>query len=68
MMLRELRKENRKTLAYVANVLGVSVSAVSNYEQGTRRISLENVLELAKLYGEDAETIIKAQLSSLNDR
>ena len=66
MTLRELRKTNKKTLAEVANVLGVAVSTVSNYEQGIRQINIKQVLILAELYDERAETIIISQLNSLN--
>lgn len=66
--LRDLRKQNKKTLADVANALNVARSTVSNYEQGTRRIGIEQVFKLADLYGESAETIVKAQLNTLNAR
>lgn len=64
--IRELRKINKKTLAEVANALGVAVSTVSNYEQGIRQINIKQVLMLAELYDERAETIIISQLNSLN--
>lgn len=66
--LKQLREENKKTVADVAKVLGVVPSAVTNYESGTRRISLEHVLILSKEYEEPAEEIIKAQLNSLSNR
>ncbi len=62
--LRSLREENKKTCAEVAQVLGVVERAYYRYEQGTRRISLEQILSLAQLYGCAAEEIIKAQLNS----
>lgn len=68
MTLRDLRKQNKKTVAEVAKVLGVSVQAVRHYENGIRRISLENVLTLSELYQESAEEIIRAQLNGQNDR
>lgn len=64
MTLKELREENKKTLAEAASVLGVSIQAVYRYEQGTRRIGLEQVLTLAKLYDCSAEEVITAQLNS----
>ena len=63
--LKELRTENKKTVAEVAKALGVSPSAITNYESGIRRISLEHVLILSELYEESAEEIINAQLNSL---
>ncbi len=68
MTLRELRKQNKKTVAEVAKVLGVTGQAVRHYEQGIRRISLESVLALSELYQESAEEIIKAQLNSQSAR
>lgn len=64
MTLRKLRVENGKTLADTASVLGVGIRAASRYEQGTRRISLEQVLILSELYDCGAEEIITAQLNS----
>lgn len=62
--LRKLREENGKSRAEVATALGVTVQAVSNYESGTRRISLEQVLALSKLYRISSEEVIEAQLFS----
>lgn len=64
MTLREIRQANKKTLAEVASELGVSVRAVSRYEQGARKINIEQVLILARLYDCTAEEIIEAQLNS----
>lgn len=68
MTLRDLRKQNKKTLAEVANALDVAISTISNYEQGIRRIGIEQVFKLADLYGESTETIVKAQINTLNAR
>lgn len=62
--LRSLREENKKTRAEIAQVLGVTQNAVTNYEMGIRRLSLEQVLSLAQLYGCAAEEIIRAALNS----
>ena len=62
--LRSLREENKKTRAEIAQVLGVTQNAVTNYEMGIRRLSLEQVLSLAQLYGCAAEEIIQAALNS----
>lgn len=66
--LRELRKQAGKSCAEVAQALGVTRNAVTNYEQGIRRISLEQVLLLARLYDSTAEEIIQAQLNSQRAR
>ena len=62
--LKDLRKQANKTAAEVATVLNVTDRAYCRYEQGARRISLEQVLLLAKLYDVTAEEVIKAQLNS----
>lgn len=63
--LRDLRLQNKKTATEVAGVLGVSESAVSNYEKGIRTIGLEMVLALAQLYECTEKEVIQAQLSSV---
>ena len=62
--LRDLRKQNGKTCAEVAQALGVAIQTAYRYEQGERRISLEQVLILKSLYGVSAEEVIDAQLNS----
>ena len=62
--LRSLREENKKNRAEVAQTLGVTPNAVTNYEIGIRRLSLEQVLLLARYYECNAEEIIRAQLNS----
>ena len=63
--LRELREQNKKSREEVSAALGVTANAVTNYECGIRRISLEQVLLLAVLYDVSAEEVIKAQLESV---
>lgn len=62
--LRDLRNQRNLTLLQVSKQLNVSVRAVSRYEQGTRQISLEQVLRLAELYDCTEREIIEAQLNS----
>lgn len=62
--LKTLREDAKKTCAEVAQVLGVTANAISNYECGIRSIGLEYVLILAELYGVTAEEVIQAQLNS----
>ena len=62
--LRDLRKQSKKTCAEVAQALGVCERAYQRYEQGARRISLEQVLILSKLYDVHTHEVIEAQLNS----
>ena len=66
MTLRELRLQTKKTVTEVATELSKSSTAVYQYEQGVRRLALEDILILAKLYGCTAEEVIKAQLVSIH--
>lgn len=62
--LKELRKQAKKTCTEVAQALGVTGNAVTNYEAGIRRISLEHVLILAEMYDVSEKEVIQAQLNS----
>lgn len=62
--LKSLRLENKKSRQEIATALNVSVQAVSHYENGIRKINIEQVLVLARLYEISAEEIIEAQLNS----
>lgn len=64
MTLRELRALNKKSVAEVANALGVAVSSYYNYEQGIRRIGLEQILTLSEFYDVSEKEIINAQINS----
>ena len=64
MTLKALREANKKTCAEVAQALSVSVRTVLRYEQGTRRLSFEQVIVLAELYEATVEDVVRAQLSS----
>ena len=63
--LRDLRLQNKKTCAEVAQALGVTLRSYFRYEQGARRISLEQVLILAELYDVSEREVIEAQINSL---
>lgn len=64
MTLKDLRTSAGKTVKETADALNVTVRAVSRYEQGTRQISLEQVLILAELYDCSERDIIDAVLNS----
>lgn len=48
--LKRLRKENGVSQKEVADYIGVSVSAYSNYEQGIREPSLDVLLKLSNFF------------------
>lgn len=62
--LKDLRKQCNKTAAEVATALGITLQAISHYENGIRRINLEQVIVLSRLYDVSCEEIIQAQFNS----
>ena len=62
--LKELRLQAKKTCAEVAQALGLTAQAITNYESGIRRINIEQVLTLAELYDVSEKEVIHAQLNS----
>ena len=62
--LKALREECNKSRKEVADTLGVTIRAVAHYEDGDRRLSIEQILPLAKLYDVTVEEIIEAALNS----
>lgn len=62
MTLKELRKQSGKTAAEVAAALGVTRTAITNYESGTRTLDIRYVIPLAELYDVSEREIIEAQL------
>ena len=64
MKLSDLRQSAGYSVIQVAKELNVSIQSVYRYEQGERKLSLEQVLELSKLFDCSAEEIIKSQINS----
>jgi len=56
--LKELRKEHGMTLEEAAGKLGVSIPALSGWEQGHRRPNIEMMKQLTALYGTSADYIL----------
>lgn len=65
MTLRDLRAQAGKRVKEVASALNVTSQALCQYEHGTRKINIDQVLILARLYDCTAEEVIEAQLNSL---
>lgn len=49
--LRNARLNKKYTQAYVANLLGCTYQAISNYERGTTRVDADTLLRLCSIYG-----------------
>lgn len=48
--LKELRKNNKKTLKDIANILHCAVSTYNSYELGTSQPNIDSLIILAKYY------------------
>ena len=62
--LRDLRLQSKKTCVEVAQALGIANSSYYSYEQGVRRINIEQVLVLAELFDVSEKEVIQAQINS----
>jgi transcriptional regulator with XRE-family HTH domain len=62
--LKDLRLQSKKTCAEVAQALGIANSSYYSYEQGVRRINIEQVLVLAELFDVSEKEVIQAQINS----
>lgn len=58
-VLKQHRVECKMTQEFVAETIGVSRQAVSKWESGASDPSTTNLMALAKLYGVDAEDLLK---------
>lgn len=64
-LLRELRKQKRKTLSDIAQPLGVTVAYVSDVELGRRNpLSREQTLVVAELLEVDPMQLLRAAVST----
>lgn len=66
-ILRQKRKDSGYTLNDIANHLGIDISLVSRYENGTRHPSNKCVSEMCKFYGVSKEDIDEIQIMHLTD-
>lgn len=62
--LRTLRKQKGLSQKQLGKILNVTSQAIANYENGIRKVNIEQVLILSKLFDVSAEEIIKAQINS----
>lgn len=58
MRIRELKEDAELSQKVLAEYLGVHQRTYSGYETGEIRISVDNVIKLAKLYGVSLEYIL----------
>lgn len=65
--LKVLREANRFTQEDVANYLGITRSAYSNYESGIRDISLELLEKIADLFGCELDAFFENDVKVLEN-
>lgn len=65
--LQSIRKQRGFTQEQVAKYLGITQEQLSYYESGRREISVDLLLELAKLYGCDYSYLL-GEIDNLNDQ
>ncbi len=63
-ILREIRKDKRLTVEDVAGSVGISVSSLSQLEQGGRNLSMKNLYLLMDVYETDANTLLNLNATS----
>lgn len=63
MTLKEQRISVGKSISETAERLGVTERAYLRYEQGTRRMSFEQVFNLSQFFNITVEEIMRAQLN-----
>lgn len=55
---RDARKQNGYTQQQIADLLGIEQSNISDWENNISRPEYENLIALAKLYGETLESLL----------
>ena len=56
--IRSLREDNDISQAYLASLLHISQRAYSHYENGTRQIPLQILIELARYYNVSIDYLV----------
>lgn len=59
---RDARKENGYTQKQIADMLGIEQSNISDWENNISRPEYENLIALAKFYGETLESLLGIEL------
>lgn len=59
---RDARKENGYTQKQIADMLGIEQSNISDWENNISRPEYENLIALARLYGETLESLLGIEL------
>lgn len=60
--LKQIRTENRYKLKDIAQIAGVSVSAVQQWETGATRPSIDRLVILSRFYGKTVDELLDEPL------
>jgi len=64
--LKELRKNNKKTLKDIANILHCAVSTYNSYELGTSQPNIDSLIILARYYKTSIDYLVGASTEPSN--
>ena len=56
--LKQIREQKGVSQREVANAVGITISAYSNYEQGIREPSVEMIIKLCKFFNVSADYLL----------
>jgi transcriptional regulator with XRE-family HTH domain len=66
MNLRDLRKQANMSAKEIAQKVGVTVTAIYNYERGIRSIDILMAVDMALFYGVSLDEFIEAYMNTHN--
>ncbi len=64
MRLKELRKENKKTLQDMANILEISQPAYFKYESGENKPTIDNLIKLANYFNVSLDYLVGREFAN----
>ncbi len=62
MNIKKLREEKGFTQKEIANLLGVTHTAISNYEKGIREPNIKNLIKLADIFGCSLDELLREEV------
>ncbi|ARJ18316.1 MULTISPECIES: helix-turn-helix domain-containing protein [Staphylococcus] len=66
-LIKQLRKENNVSLTDFAKKIGVNKSTLSRYENGSRKIPMEDIAEIANILNVTPERLLLKKYQSENE-
>lgn len=66
--IKHLRKSNKQTQEDLGNILGLSKTAIVNYEAAQRKISLEHIVKLCNFYDVSLNYLIGIEEKTMENK